>query len=130
MESTEAVRPSPSRSWFAASRVNDRVDALEQKMDLVHRYCFATCPRDIQQLRMANDNHISRIDGIDKRMTKKFAEFQLHWASLHDVQTEHENLLRQNTDRGPAPLPAESPPERESAQTHVACRAHSKGSSR
>ena len=57
-------RPSPSRSWFAASRVEERVRDLEAKMDLVHVYGFATAPRDIQKNMMAIDNLTSRLDGL------------------------------------------------------------------
>ena len=60
-------RPSPSRSWFAASRVEERVRDLEQKIDVVHRYSFATAPRHIQNANMAIENLTSRQNALEKK---------------------------------------------------------------
>ena len=66
---TNVDRPPPSRSRFAASRVEERVTHLESKMELVHLYCFATAPRDIQNNSMALGNLLSRLDGLEKHTT-------------------------------------------------------------
>ena len=107
-------RPSPSRSWFAASRVEERVRDLEANMELVHLYCFATAPRDIQRNSMAIDNLTSRLDGANKFATDNVELLNAQITSLresHAPQNTEPSQAGESQQRAADrtdPLPAKS----------------------
>ena len=103
------ARQSPSRSWFAANRVDGRVTTLETQMNLVHTYCFATAPRDIQNLNMSFDNLGSRQNGLEKSVENDLKMLNTRITSLTEQQDEHANALMR-LGQLPVPMPAPSAP--------------------
>ena len=62
-------------------------------MDLVHLYCFATAPRDIQNANMALDNLTSRQTGLEKSIANDLEKLSARMNVLADIQNEHSNHL-------------------------------------
>ena len=72
-------------------------------MDLVHRYCFATAPRDIQSLGMKIDNITSRQNAIEQLVETDRAQFQQSVNNLAERHAEHSDLIHACSPPAPAP---------------------------
>ena len=78
---------------FHSIRVWMCVRGLDQKMDFVHRYLFATAPRDIENTNMAIEKLGSRQNGLDINVADDLQALTFKIKALADIQDEHNNAL-------------------------------------
>ena len=86
----DSQRQSPSRSWFAAHAVNDRVASLEQQMVTLRT-------REMNDLRTMFDSLVSRQNSITNNVDRLRARTADHHNALADIVENHGNIIDEHS---------------------------------
>ena len=99
--SSSEPRQSPARSWFAASRLSDRVEELENMMQAIQMTAMTTLPRDVQDIKMSMADISSRQNAVEMVVRNYSESMSAQLSSLAEVVDEHSNAIR---DKEPSPI--------------------------
>ena len=86
----DAQGQSPSRPWFAANAVNDRVTLLEQQM-------VAIRTKELQDVRTMIDSLVSRQNSITNIVDRLRQRTAQHHDALADVVESHEKIIAEHS---------------------------------
>ena len=62
----DGARQTPARSWFVATSMQDRLEAMERTVETMQLTAMTTLPRDVQDMCMTMADLVSRQNVVER----------------------------------------------------------------